>query len=453
MKHSFSSFLLALLLSAPMASAESSLLYGTPAQGLPSWTHQQVVYEINVRQYSPEGNFRAIEADLPRIHDLGINTLWFMPIYPIGETNRKGPLGSYYSVKDYKGVNPEFGTQEDFRSLIQKAHALGMHVIIDWVGNHSAWDNPLRLEHPEFYMHNEQGGCIPPLGTDWTDVIQFDVNNPGLIDYQAEAMAYWMTEFGVDGFRCDYAVGLPASAWERITARLREINPDVFMLAEAEQPDHQVKAFNASYGWELMHTFNAIVSGEADANDIDNVLERYRLRFPGDASFLLMTSNHDENSWNGTVFQRLGGGVETFAALTLTMDGIPLLYNGQEASLDRRLLFFERDPIDWQQTALTEVYRKLIHLRTSNTALSPAASTTRIPTTDNKHIYAFLRSDPDSPAAVLVIANLTAKDLSFDLASELISGSWTNALTGEALNLSNSESLTLQSWDYLVLYR
>jgi cyclomaltodextrinase len=422
------------------------------ANPIPEWLPNQVVYEINVRQYSEEGTFAAVEADLPRIKKLGVNTLWLMPIHPIGELNRKGELGSYYAVKDYYDVNPEFGDKAAFRSFMEAAHSHGMRVILDWVANHSAWDNPLTTEKPHLYVTDASGNFVPPYGTDWTDVIQFDVEHPELADYHAEAMKFWVEEFGVDGFRCDYAIGLPVPAWNRIVSELLEVRADLFMLAESSLGSLQIEAFDATYGWFLMHQFDAIAQGKAPANSLDRVLANRRLHLPKGGRELLCTSNHDENSWNGTVFERLGGGVATFAALTLTMDGIPLIYNGQEAGLDKRLEFFTKDPIVWKDSPLLPIYEKLVALRTSNPALFLGAATQRIDTTDNDKVYAFQRM-AETGETVFVIANLTAGNLEFTIGGPNVAGKWVDALTGETVVMEPTTTMALDSWKFHVLTR
>ncbi|RME68550.1 MAG: alpha-amylase [Verrucomicrobia bacterium] len=426
------------------------LLWNQPSTELPEWMRNQTIYEVNVRQYSKAGTFSAVEADLDRLERLGAGVLWFMPIHPIGKVNRKGTLGSYYSVADYRAVNPEFGTEEDLRSLVDAAHARGMRVILDWVGNHTAWDHPYTRTHPEYYVRDADGNFTPPTGTDWTDVIQLNFDHPGVLQFQIEAMRYWVTEFGIDGFRCDFARGVPTPFWNALAAALRETRPDLFLLAEAEEPDHQLHAFHAAYGWEMMHGFNAIAQGRAPASHIDDILARQRLRFPAGSDFLYLTSNHDENTWNGTVFERLGGGAEVFAALTFVLDGIPLVYNGQEAGLEKRLEFFERDPIPWRDHRLFEVYRTLIDLKKTHPALRTGAPAHRLATTANEAIYALLRGTPEGPR-VLFIGNLTATDTAVSLGSELLRGEWTDVFTGETLSLDANWSLKLQSWKYRLL--
>lgn len=426
------------------------LLWTQPSTELPNWVRHEVIYEVNVRQYSEEGTFAAVEADLDRIEELGVKTLWFMPIHPIGELNRKGELGSYYSIKDYREVNPEFGTKADFKSLVDAAKARGMKVILDWVGNHTAWDHPRAASHPDFYMKDVEGGFMPPPEfPDWSDVIQVEYTHPEVLDWHIEEMRYWITEFGIDGYRCDYATGIPTEFWDKLSAALLETKPDLFMLAEAEVTDHQLSAFHASYGWPMMHAFNDVAQGKQPASYLDDVLTRMRLEFPEGSDFLYVTSNHDENSWNGTVFERLGGGVEVFAVLTYVLDGIPLIYNGQEAGMDKRLEFFTRDPIDWKEHRLFDLYRTMNGLKAGHSALATGASSTRIPSTKDESVYTLLR-ETDS-GKVLLVANLTAADEAVSLGSRAIAGTWIDAFDGTEIELEATAEFDLKSWGYKLL--
>jgi glycosidase len=424
---------------------------GSPALGQPDWVRSAVIYEINVRQYSVAGNFAAVTADLPRLHKLGVDVLWFMPIHPIGEQNRKGPLGSYYAVRDYLAVSSEFGTEADFRKLVEAAHAQGFRVVLDWVGNHTAWDNPLAREHPDYFVRDAKGAFEPPAGTDWSDVIQLDFSNPAVLDYQSNAMAHWVKEFGVDGFRCDFATGVPTAFWNELAARLRALRPDLFLLAESELPQHQLHAYNASYGFEMMQTFNAVAQGRAGVSHIDDTLARERVLFPAGGALLRYTSNHDENSWNGTEFERLGGGVAPLAVLAFVLDGIPLIYNGQEIGLDHRLAFFERDPIGWpaRMPAQTAFYRTLCRLKHAHPALHTGAAMRRLATTKNESLYVVLREAEGQ--RVVALLNLTARDVTADAYDPALAGEWHDVFTGEKVTLSAAVPLSLRSWQYRVL--
>lgn len=423
------------------------------AVGMPAWARGSTIYEINVRQYSAGGKFSAVTADLPRLKALGVDILWLMPIHPIGELHRKGPLGSYYAAKDYLAVNPEFGTDEDLRDLVKAAHAQGLRVILDWVPNHVSPDNPLTKTNPEFFWRDEQGRLTPPHGTDWTDVVQFDFNAPGLLDYQANVLLHWVKNFGIDGFRCDVAWGLPTPFWNEVVRRVRAAKPDVFFLAEAELPQQQVEAFNLSYGFDLHHAMNQIAQGRKSASAIDEAYAKIRAHFPRGSALMVFTSSHDENSWAGTEFDRMGAGYAPFAVLTFLLDGMPMIYNGQEIGLDRRLEFFERDPIVWppEPHPTTKLYQVMTALRRRHPALHTGAPMRRLDTTDNATFYAVERSAGDR--RVVGVFNLTPKDGKADLFDPALAGEWQDAFTGETVKLDALVPLDLKGWRYRVLVR
>lgn len=446
---------LAVAASAPDARAQAGVepnlrLYGQPALGVPDWLRGETVYEINVRQYSEAGTFAAVRADLGRIRDLGVGVLWFMPIHPIGEAERKGPLGSYYAIRDYRGVNPEFGTAAEWRALVEAAQAMGMRVVMDWVANHTAPDHPWVTERPEFYVRDAAGRPVPPRGTDWVDVVQLDFDRREVWEEQIAAMLYWINEYGIDGFRCDFAKGGPTAFWDEVSARLRAVRPDVWLLSEAETPQHLARAFHTVYGFDLMHAINAIAAGRASASRLDDELAHAAVSFPAGSSLLVYTSNHDENSWQGTVFERLGGGVEVFAVLTFLWDGVPLIYNGQEAGLDKRLEFFERDPITWRAHPLAEVYRRLTGLRRENRALHTGSRLVRVPTTANAAIFAVVREAQER--RVVGFLNFTGEEVKFTAAHRELVGAW-REVGGEeaAVELDAVVEMTLPAWGYRLL--
>lgn len=418
------------------------------AIGVPSWISHAVVYEVNVRQYSAAGNFAAVTADLPRLRALGVDVLWFMPIYPIGEVNRKGPLGSYYAVRDYTTVNPEFGSEADFRQLVDAAHAQGFRVLLDWVGNHTAWDNPLAKQHPEYYLRDASGRFQPPTGFDWTDVIQLDFSNPGVLEYQTAAMGRWVTEFKVDGFRCDFATGVPTTFWNALFARLRQLRPDLFFLAESELPQHQLRAFNASYAFDMAQTFDAVAQGRACVSHVEDTLMATRATFPTGAVMLYYTSNHDRNSWDGTEYERLGGGTAPFAVLSFMLDGVPLIYNGQEIGLERRLKFFERDAIAWHASPLTGFYRTLCDLKHGHPAMAVGTGIRRVATDKNNALFMLVRDAGGQ--RVLAVLNLTARDVTAQAFDPALAGRWRDVFTGERVTWTASTPVALNAWGYRV---
>jgi len=415
------------------------------------WTRNMVLYEINVRQFSEEGTFAGVDRALPRLKDLGVNVLWFMPIYPIGELNRKGELGSYYSIRDYMGVNPEFGTFDDFKSLVSKAHGMGFHVILDWVGNHSAWDNPLAAEFPEWYAKDSAGKFISPF--DWTDVIQFDYSADSLWDYMAGAMRYWVEEAGIDGYRCDFPGLVPEKFWYRAASELNAIKP-VLMLAEDEDHSYLLeRAFDMNYAWAHHHLMNAVAGGQRRPAALDSMIQYEIRRYAPESYRLRFMTNHDENSWNGTIDEKMGDAQKAFAASLFTIPGVPLLYNGQEADLDKRLEFFKRDPIVWKETELLPFYTKLIHLRTSHPALRHGAEGGSYEPlkTSSKNVIAFRRVKDGSE--VLTILNMSKKPVKASLKDASVSGSYRDIFTENGVDIARGMKMSMDPWGYMVLVK
>ena len=373
-------------------------------------TSGMTIYEVNIRQYTPEGTFDAFRDHIPRLADMGVDILWLMPIHPIGEVNRKGTLGSYYAVRDYLGVNPEFGTGGDFRELIDAAHNAGMFVIIDWVANHTAWDHVWTHDHPERFTKGPDGGFVPP-NPDWADVIDLDFDDPGTRIAMADAMAYWVREFGIDGFRCDVADDVPVDFWAPTIAALRAERP-LFMLAEADSPEMHEAGFDATYGWRVSDAIVRITRGEEDAAALRRVIERDARQIGGDGDRFRMvfTTNHDWNSWNGTTAERLGPALDAATVLTFTLPGMPLIYSGQEAGLDKRLEFFEKDQIAWRADPAAALYERLCRLKSAAPALRHGADSGTIEffdAGDPKRVVAFTRRLGASE--VIVAVNLSAK--------------------------------------------
>lgn len=413
------------------------------------WTRNMVLYEINVRQFSQEGTFAGVDSALPQLKELGVNVLWFMPIYPIGVENRKGELGSYYSISDYMGVNPEFGTLDDFKALVARAHEMGFHVILDWVGNHSAWDNPLATQYPEWYEKDSTGNFVSPF--DWTDVIQFDYTAEPLWDYMVGAMKYWVAEVGVDGYRCDFPGLVPEEFWFRATTELNAVRP-VLMLAEDEDHSYLLeRAFNMNYAWAHHHLMNAVAAGQRRPASLDSILQYEMKRYDPESYRLRFMTNHDENSWNGTIDEKLGDAQKAFAAYIFTVPGVPLLYNGQEADLDKRLEFFKRDPIEWKETELRPFYTKLVHLRTSHPALRHGTEGGSYVTlkTDQKSVYAYKRVKGENE--VLVILNLSKSPVTVALKDGDTAGTYNDLFADAGVEIAQGRKMQMEPWGYLVL--
>ena len=334
-----------------------------------------VVYEMNVRQYTPEGTFAAAQQELPRLAELGVDIVWLMPIYPIGVDGRKGPLGSYYAVKNYCDVNPEFGTLADFDNFLAEAHRLGLRVVLDWVANHTSPDNVWVTERPaDWYERDAEGNTT--FTADWSDTANLNYENHDVWTGMAGAMRFWM-ERGIDGFRCDMACEVPLEFWQEAISGLRADYPNMYMLAEGEEPLlHTLSGFNSSYSWELHHMMNAIARGEQNIPELLAYLEKDAARHPAEAFRLMFTSNHDENSWAGTEFERMGDAVKVMAVLTFTLPGgQPLIYTGQEMGWNKRFEFFQRDPVPaWEKNEYFDFYKELIAIRHANPALAAGAN-------------------------------------------------------------------------------
>lgn len=417
----------------------------------PEWSKNANIYEVNVRQFTKEGTFSAFQTHLPRLKNMGVDILWLMPVTPIGELNRKGTLGSYYSVKDYMAVNPEFGTMEDFKALVAEAHQLGMYVILDWVANHTAWDNHLVAEKPEWFTRDSLGNMVSPF--DWSDVVDLNYDNPELWDYMIEALKFWIIEANVDGYRCDVASMVPTEFWNRARKELDAIKP-VFMLAEAEEPELHTYAFDMAYAWDMHHVMNKIATGEKNANHIDSMLQVTMSRFPAETYMMHFTSNHDENSWAGTEYTRLGEGVQSFAALSATLPGMPLIYSGQEAALDRMLAFFEKDEIDWTSIPLEKFYEELLTLKHNVPALwngIHGGNYTRVLSGENEKVFAFLRQKGSSK--VFVVLNLSGEKVQTTLEGKVYADSYKTAFTDESIRFRNNSSVTLEPWEYRIYYK
>ena len=388
------------------------------------WSRQATIYEVNVRQHSAAGTLKAVEADLPRLKSMGIDIVWLMPLQPIGVKNRKGTLGSYYAIRDYTAVNPEFGTLEDVRHLVRTAHGLGLKVILDWVANHTAWDHPWATQHDDWYKKNAKGEIFPVTFTNgpepeyWTDVIGLNYENRALWKGMTDAMAFWVRETDLDGFRCDVAGLVPTAFWEQARAELDAIKP-MFMLAEWSEPELHAKAFDMTYNWELADLMKKIAQGQADARDLRAYVAKPTAKpYPADAYRMAFTSNHDFNSWQGSDTELYGAGFRAFATLAATLPGMPLVYSGQESGLDKRLEFFEKDPVAWKGYALQGFYTGLLALKKRLPALANGArgAPVQLIETGDNAVFAFRRELAGH--GLVVVANLSAQPRRVSLPGE-----------------------------------
>lgn len=417
----------------------------------PDWSKNAVIYQINTRQYSSAGTFDAVTADLPRIVDLGADIIWLMPIHPIGEKARKGELGSPYAVKDFRQINPEFGDESAFSALVSRAHQLGLKVIIDWVPNHSAWDNHLVAEHPEWYARDYKGDFRPCPWWDWEDIIEFDYAQPELRQYMIEAMAYWVERFDIDGFRCDVAGYVPNDFWHQAKVYLEAIKP-VFMLAEWENRDLHESAFNMTYAWSWNEVLHDIVMGKQPLDKLRKYYAWNERAWPKSAYRMTFVSNHDENAWEGTQHEKFGDYLEACILLSVIGEGMPLIYNSQEAGESKRLAFFERDPIEWQAHPIGDFYTSLIRIKKAIPALynGPFGATMiQVPNSMQAQVFSFVRQQGKDK--VLVLINFSTEAVNVTLFEDLFVGNYVNGLTSEPVSLVTGQVMAIPAYGYQLL--
>ena len=415
------------------------------------WYKSSNIYEVNLRQYSSEGTFKAFARSLPRLKEMGVEILWFMPITPIGIEGRKmtaNDLGSYYAVRNYTAVNEEYGTMDDWKALVNEAHSMGFKVITDWVANHSAPDNPWLEKYPEFYEKDSAGNIISPF--DWTDTRKLNFKNPVLRDSMIAAMKFWITETGIDGFRCDVAGEVPTDFWKDCITGLRAVKPSIFMLAEAEKAELHTVGFNASYAWGAMGAMKDLYSGKKSLVQFDSLLTANIKSHPADAARMFFTTNHDENSWNGTEFEKFGNAYKTFAVLSTTMaQSIPLIYSGQEMPNKRRLKFFVKDSIQWNgKYEMAPFYKTLLTLRKTNPALSSDAAYKKLASSNDQAVFSFMR-EKDGRKAVMVF-NMSGIAQKFMIKDPVINGEPLNLFMGVTEKISDTHEFSVEPWGYIV---
>lgn len=410
----------------------------------PDWAYSATMYEVNVRQFSEGGTLKEFDQHLERLAELGVDILWFMPIQPIGVENRKGTLGSYYSISDYTAVNPEFGTIEDFKATVEKAHSLGMKVILDWVANHSAFDNPWAKSNPEWYTQDSAGNIIPP-NPDWSDVADLNYDNADMRRAMIDAMLFWIKETDIDGFRCDVAGEVPIDFWEPAIEEIRA-EKDVYMLAEWDEP-YMHSCFNATYGWGFHHNLMEVGKGHYNLDSLRKQVLSDQEKFEKEAFKLRFTTNHDENSWKGTEEALFGPLTTSFQALIYALPGTPLLYSGQESVLDKQLEFFEKDLIDWKNYELTEFFAMLDAVREKHPAMwggAEGGSLEFLGEDCSNGIFAFDRAKEDDRVRFIMNGNAEEADISAYVAGE---SNLTDLMTGQPF-----EGSSLGAHDFVLLH-
>ena len=419
----------------------------------PSWVQHTNIYEVNLRQYTKAGTFNAFALELPRLKEMGVETLWFMPLTPIAKQNRKGTLGSYYACSDYTAINEEFGTADDFKQLVKQSHEMGFKIIIDWVANHTGWDHVWTKQHPDYYLRDSATGTFK-IASGMDDIIELDYANPALRKAMIDAMKYWVTEFDIDGFRCDLAFWVELNFWKEARPVLDAVKP-LFWFGEYDDLDKSEygEVFDASYTWTFMHRAKDFYQQGLPIDSLVSVLQRYdRL---GDSTLRSwFTTNHDENSWNGTEYEKYGKMAKALAVFSITWNGVPLVYSGQEIGNRKRIEFFEKDQFvpGADADALFGFYKQLLQLKKQHPALGagdPSIETHRIKTSADDKVFCFLRKKENRE--VLVVLNLSAAaDLHFDLLDNRVMGTYRNALSGAANDFSATRGFEMQPWEFLV---
>lgn len=422
-----------------------------------------VIYEANIRQYSSEGTFDAFTKDIPTLKELGVKVIWLMPVFPISETKRKATggkfasefpeeeqakyLGSYYAVTDFTKINPEFGNKEDFRELVKTAHDNGIYVILDWVPNHTGWDHEWLKTNPEYYTQNEDGEVIHPKGTDWTDVADLNYDNQDMRKEMIKDMMYWIAEEGVDGFRCDVAGSVPLDFWKQAVPQLRA-EKAVFMLAEAWEPELlDGDLFDMAYGWDGHHLMNGMAKGEKSVADFDAYIAKINKDYDQDDILMNFITNHDENSWNGTIKERMGDKKELFTALTYAKPGMPLIYSGQEYDIDYRLKFFEKDSIPKTKGEYFDYLKKLGELKNTNPALNGGKNAATYKRLDaEKDVLIFERSKDGQ--TLVFVGNFSDEKTKVAMPN----GKYLNYITNKKLELEGN-AIELDAWDYRILIK
>jgi alpha-amylase len=424
----------------PVVTAASDSLH-------PSWILQSNVYEVNIRQFTKEGTFRAMATHFDRLRDMGVEILWLMPVTPISSLDRKGTLGSYYAVADYRTINPEFGTMEDFKWFVDEAHKKGFKVITDWVANHTGADHPWVTNHTNFYNLDSAGK--PKSVYDWTDTRELNFDNKAMRDSMTENMKFWIRETGIDGFRCDVAGEVPDDYWAEVIPQLRQMK-EIFMLAEGDKPGLHAAGFNASYPWDVFQAMKKVANGSTNALVIDTLMNRLDT-FPAGAIRLYFTSNHDENSWNKSDFETFPSASHApFAVLTQTLrSSLPLIYSGQEEPVLRAVSFFEKDSMGFKNYGRAAFYKTLLNLRSNNKALAVHSTFNKISTGNDKSLYAFIRSNGKDKVFVLV--NLTGQKQIAELNDTNIDGHAKNVFDGKEQDFKGKTRIELAPWDYKVL--
>ena len=418
------------------------------------WKHHTNIYEVNLRQYTKEGTFRAFEKEMPRLKEMGVKTLWLMPITPISQKVKKGTMGSQYAAHDYVSINPEFGNLEDFKHLVDEAHKMGFNVIIDWVANHTGWDHVWTKSHPEYYLKDPKTNDFQ-IASGMDDIIELDYKNPAMRQAMIDAMKFWVKETNIDGFRCDLASWVEVDFWQQARPEVEKIKPLFFIgeFDELDNPDYG-KVFDASYSWTWMHKTADYYKKDLPLSELKDLLIKYSAI--GDESMRAwFTTNHDENTWNGTEYEKYGLIAKPLAVFSATWNGVPLLYSGQELPNTKRLEFFEKDVIEWNgNNQMASFYQTLLNLKSTNPALRGGDSnvtTYLLKTSADDKILAYVRKNGKDE--VLVVLNMSKEAVNFKIEDEQVSGSFKNVFDQTKRDFATHKNFEMKAGDYAVFER
>lgn len=420
--------------------------YEEPFANMPKST-DAIIYQVNIRAFSNEGTLKGVEKRLDSIKKLGVNVIYLMPIYPVGQIKKAGKLGSPYSIKDFKTVNPDFGSLEDLRSLVNESHKRNMAVILDWVANHTSWDNKWITEHSDWYQKDTSGNIIIPPGTNYNDVAQLNFSNAEMKKEMIDAMSYWVYTANIDGFRCDYADFVPTAFWSQAISTLRKIkNQNLIMMAEGTRAENFASGFDYNFGFGFYDSLKKVIANGQTASNLQTQNTK-EYSNSGSGRIVRYTTNHDVNLFDGTPLELFGGKKGSLAAfvVTFSMNSVPMIYNGQEVGYAKRLDYFDRTPIDWSTTdfAMLKEYKKLIAFRNSSEALKKGKLTSY----SNSDVCAFImQTDTEK---ILVVVNMRNNAVTYGAATGIADSTWKNVLTGESLAITNE--IKLGAYQYLLL--
>jgi glycosidase len=410
-----------------------------------SWANGTNIYEVNVRQYTQEGTLQAFIKHIPRLNAMGIDILWLMPITPISVEKRQGTYGSYYAASSYTDIDPAYGTTDDFKALITTAHSLGMKVIIDWVANHTGYDHQWTVKNPEWYRKDEKGNFTELYG--WLDVIDLNYEIPEMRKAMIQSMKHWIREFDIDGFRCDMARTVPIDFWVEARGECDAVKP-LFWLAECEIPEYH-ESFDVTYGWEVMRGMDKYMKAEMALAEVVPLLNNYS-KYPAGSKKLMFTSNHDENTYWGTEYEKYGVAAKAMAVFSCTWPGIPLIYSGQEKPNKKRLAFFEKDFIDWEGAVeLNDFYYTLLYIRKKNKALQESAAVLILPSQHKDVLVYLCRRQQDK---VLVLLNFSKEKAVCSLNHPALPGNYNDLFSGEAKTILRQQDFDMMPGEFFVYH-